>query len=81
MTRQGVIEHWGNDLGLRIPKDIADRAGFLAGTPVDIDISEAGRIVLSRSRRRFTLDELLAGMNPDREHPLDIYWNTEDSPR
>lgn len=80
MTRQGVIERWGSDLGLRIPTDIADRAGLLAGTTVDIDISDAGRIGLSRSCRRFALDELLAGMTPDREHSLDIYWNTDESP-
>jgi antitoxin component of MazEF toxin-antitoxin module len=37
---------------------------------------EDGRLVVSRSKRPFTLDELLAGMIPEREHPLE-----DDAPR
>jgi antitoxin component of MazEF toxin-antitoxin module len=46
------------------------------GARVDVEASEDGRIIITRSRRRFTLDELLAGMTPDKEHP-----STDDAPR
>ena len=64
------IAKWGKSLGLRVPRDIAARTGLTEGARVDIEASEDGRII-SRSRRRFTLDELLAGMTPEREHLLD----------
>jgi len=70
MPTQVQLAKWGNSLGLRVPKDIAARAGLTAGTRVEIEASKDGRIIVSRSRRRFTLEELLAGMTPEREHTL-----------
>lgn len=71
MTVQIQIAKWGNSLALRVPRDVAARAGLTEGARVDIEASGDGRIVITRSRRRFTLDELLAEMTPDREHALD----------
>jgi antitoxin MazE len=75
MPVQVQIAKWGNSLGLRVPRDIAARIGLTEGARVDIEASDDGRIIVTRSRRRFTLDELLVGMTPDREHVLD-----DDSP-
>ena len=61
---QVQITRWGNSLGLRIPKDIANRAGISEGSRVEIEM-EAGHIVVSLARPRYTLDELLQGMSPD----------------
>lgn len=71
MAIQVQISRWGNSLGVRVPRDVAARAGLGEGARVDIEASDDGRIIISRSRRRFTLDELLAGMEPGREHPHD----------
>ncbi|HYC66134.1 MAG TPA: AbrB/MazE/SpoVT family DNA-binding domain-containing protein [Reyranellaceae bacterium] len=71
MPVQVQIAKWGNSLGLRVPRDIAARLGLTEGARVDIEASEDGRIIVTRSRRRFTLDELLSGMAPEREHPLE----------
>jgi antitoxin MazE len=71
MATQVQIAKWGNSLGLRVPRDIAARVGLTVGSRVDIEAAEDGRIVITRSRRRFSLDELLAGMTPEREHRLD----------
>lgn len=76
MPIQVQIAKWGNSLALRVPRDIAARAGLSEGARVDLETDEDGRIVITRSRRRFTLDELLAGMTPDREHVLE-----DDGPR
>jgi antitoxin MazE len=76
MAKQVQIAKWGNSLGVRVPRDVAARAGLTAGARVDIEATRDGRIVITRARRRFTLDELLAGMTPEREHALD-----DDEPR
>jgi antitoxin MazE len=71
MPIQLKVTKWGNSLGLRVPRDVAARAGLTEGARVDIEGFEDGRIVITPSRRRFTLDELLAGMNPENQHPLE----------
>jgi antitoxin MazE len=71
MPVQSRISKWGNSLGVRVPREVAVRAGLSEGTRIDIEGYTDGRIVITPSRRRFTLDELLAGMTPEREHPLD----------
>jgi antitoxin MazE len=54
-----------------VPRDVAARAGLIEGARVDIEGFEDGRIVITPSRRRFTIEELVAGMTPDNEHPLE----------
>jgi antitoxin MazE len=76
MPIQVQIAKWGNSLGLRVPRDVAARVGLTEGTRVDIEASDDGRIIVTRSRRRFTLDKLLKGMTPEREHSLE-----DDGPR
>jgi antitoxin MazE len=71
MPVQVQIAKWGNSLGLRVPRDVAARVGLTEGARVDIETDDEGRIIITRSRRRFTLDELLAGMTPEREHTLE----------
>jgi antitoxin MazE len=76
MPIQVQIAKWGNSLGVRVPRDVAARAGLTEGARVDIEAADDGRIIISRSRRRFTLEELLEGMTPEREHQLE-----DDGPR
>ncbi|CAN5813400.1 AbrB/MazE/SpoVT family DNA-binding domain-containing protein [soil metagenome] len=68
MPIQVQIAKWGNSLGLRVPRDVAARVGLTEGSRVDVEASEDGRIIITRSRRRFTLEQLLAGMDPGKEH-------------
>ncbi len=65
------VAKWGNSLGVRVPRDIAARVGPAEGARVDIEATDGGRIIIARSRRRFTLDELLPKMTPARQHVLD----------
>jgi len=58
------VARWGNSLGVRIPKHIAERAGLREGARVDID-AEADRIVITRARPRYRRAELLQGMTPE----------------
>ena len=76
MPVQSRVRKWGNSLGVRVPRELAVRAGLSEGARIDIEGYADGRIVITPSRRRFTLDELLAGMTPEQEHPLE-----DDGPR
>jgi antitoxin MazE len=76
MPVQSRIRKWGNSLGVRVPRELAVRAGLSEGARIDIEGYADGRIVITPSRRRFTLDELLAGMTPEQEQPLE-----DDGPR
>jgi len=61
---QVQIARWGNSLGVRIPKHMAERAGLREGARVEIE-AEADRIVITRARPRYRLAELLQGMTPE----------------
>jgi antitoxin MazE len=66
----------GHNYALLMSPAVAEHAGLAEGSRVEIEPSDDGRIVVTRSKRHFTLDELLAGMTPEREHPLE-----DDAPR
>ena len=61
---QVQINRWGNSLGVRIPKDVARRAGLAEGARVEIE-AEEGRIVIAPSAPRYRLEDLLEGMTPE----------------
>ena len=59
------IARWGNNLGLRIPKDIASRAGLSEGAWVEVEVeAEGNRIIITPAHRRYVLADLLKGMTP-----------------
>jgi len=61
---QVQISRWGNSLGVRIPKDVARRAGLSEGARVEIE-AEDNRIVIVPSTPRYRLEDLLEGMTPE----------------
>lgn len=64
---QARIAKWGNSLGVRVPKEIANRVGLKEGERVEI-VAEGDRIVISPSRRVYSLEELLVGTTPEAMH-------------
>ncbi|MGH7094357.1 MAG: AbrB/MazE/SpoVT family DNA-binding domain-containing protein [Stellaceae bacterium] len=68
------VTKWGNSLGLRVPKEVAARAGLVEGARVDIEAFADGRIVVTPSRRRFTIEELVAGMTPEHSDLMEDDW-------
>jgi antitoxin MazE len=75
MATKVQIAKWGNSLGLRVPRDLAARIGLTEGSRVDVE-ARGDRLVVTKSNRRFTLEELLAGMTPERQHRAE-----DDAPR
>ena len=61
---QVQVSRWGNSLGLRIPKDIAARAGLREGARVEIE-TEGDRIIIAPAQPRYVLAELLKGVTPE----------------
>lgn len=56
---------WGNALGLRITKPMAESAGLKADTPVVVS-TQPGRIVIETYQPRPSLDAMLAAFDPKR---------------
>jgi antitoxin MazE len=77
MGVQVLIAKWGNSLGLRVPRAVAESAGIGEGTRVDIEAQLDGSIVVRKAKPRYTLEELIARMTPDNQHPALI----DDAPR
>ena len=59
---QVQVSRWGNSLGIRIPKEIAGRAGLAEGSRIEIAMQN-DQIVLSPARPRYRLEDLLRGMS------------------
>jgi antitoxin MazE len=55
---QTKIQRWGNSLGLRIPRSLAEEAGVEAGSEVDLSM-RGGALIVRPARRTYRLSELL----------------------
>jgi antitoxin MazE len=60
------IQKWGNSLGIRIPKAIAQKAGLVEGTPVEIILDNDNFITIRPMR--YSLETLLSGVTPENLH-------------
>ncbi len=62
------IRRWGNSLGLRIPKQLADEIHLAEGASVDLK-AHNGRLIVTPLRREVhTLEELLAAVKRSNLH-------------
>ena len=62
------IQKWGNSLGLRIPKGLAEDVGVGAGAAVDLSV-ENGRLVVAPAKKPlYDLKGLLGRITPDNRH-------------
>ena len=72
---QVSVARWGNSLGVRVPKEVATRVGLKEGSYVEVT-AEEGRIVLTPTPPRPSLDDLLVGMTPEAMHEA-FDWGEE----
>ena len=54
-----TIRKWGNSLGLRIPRALAEEAGLVAGSEVDLSIRRGDLVVKPARRTKYRLIDLL----------------------
>ncbi|MDQ0286627.1 antitoxin MazE [Desulfofundulus luciae] len=62
---QSRVTKWGNSLGIRIPRTLAEKIGLREGTPVDFEIKDNAIII---RRKRCSLDMLLSQVTPQNVH-------------
>ena len=62
-----TVSKWGNSLGVRIPRALAEDAKIREGSTVDIRL-EDGRLVAEPVPEEPTLESLLAGITPANLH-------------
>jgi antitoxin MazE len=63
---KATIQKWGNSLGIRIPKVIADALNLQNGSEVEL-LEDSDKIIIQPQRRPM-LDDLLAAINEDNLH-------------
>ena len=61
------VQKWGNSLGLRIPKVIADEIGLKENTPVELSLKKK-KIVISPVKSEITLKQLLSQITEENLH-------------
>lgn len=72
MVMEVCIKRWGNSIGLRIPKGVADAIGLKADDVVSIDASHNG-FTVKKARRKYLLAELLSQVTLENRHDA-IDW-------
>ena len=63
-----TIQKWGNSLGLRIPKGIAEDAGVVEGATVDLKVENGRLVVAPIKKSRYRLSDLLDQVAPENLH-------------
>ncbi|MGL5939726.1 MAG: AbrB/MazE/SpoVT family DNA-binding domain-containing protein [Waterburya sp.] len=66
------IARWGNSLGIRIPKQIVEQAQLQEGDEIEIS-REENRLILTPQKKKYTLEQLLDGMNEEHLHS-EVDW-------
>ena len=66
LTVRATVSKWGNSLGLRIPRGIAEDAGLTEGSSIDLRV-ENGRLIVEPIAVE-SLESLLAKVSPKNLH-------------
>lgn len=64
-----VVAKWGNSLAIRIPRAVAEQAQVTEGTGITFSVEGNSIVITPQKRKKYTLDELLSGMTPEKFHP------------
>jgi len=65
---QTKVQKWGNSLGVRIPRCLAEEVGLGAGTEVSLTSKDGELILRSSVPSRLRLEDLLTGVTPENIH-------------
>jgi antitoxin MazE len=65
---QTRVQKWGNSLGVRIPRGLAEQIGLGAGTEVSLSAKDGQLVVKPALPTRLSLDELMAGVTDNNLH-------------
>jgi antitoxin MazE len=65
---QTKVQKWGNSLGVRIPRGLAEEVGLGAGTEVSLTVKDGELVLRPFVPSRLRLADLLSGVTPDNIH-------------
>ena len=65
---QTRVQKWGNSLGVRIPRGLAEEVGIGAGTEVSLSAKDGELVVKPSVPARLSLDDLLAEVSEENLH-------------
>jgi antitoxin MazE len=65
---QTRVQKWGNSLGVRILRGLAEQIGLGAGTEVSLSAKDWELVVKPAIPTRLSLDDLLAGVTVENVH-------------
>jgi antitoxin MazE len=68
MAMQTRVKKWGNSLGVRIPRGVAEEVGLGAGTEVSLTAKDGELVVKLSLPTHLSLDDLLAGISESNIH-------------
>jgi antitoxin MazE len=63
-----TVAKWGNSLAVRIPQNLAKEIDLAEGVEVNLGVVDGMLVVKPRSRKRYSLDELIEGITPENLH-------------
>jgi antitoxin MazE len=63
-----TVKKWGNNLGVRIPADIAAAVRLTVDQRVQVSARGDAIVIEPARRQRYRLDELLSGITPRNKH-------------
>ena len=64
---QILISKWGNSLGLRLPRSLAQQIGVAEGQKVNVT-AQGARLIVEAVTPIYRLEDLLANMTPGAMH-------------
>jgi antitoxin MazE len=65
---QTKVQKWGNSLGVRIPRGLAEEVGLGAGTEVSLTAKDGELVLRPSLPTRHRLQDLLSGITPANIH-------------
>ncbi len=63
-----TVAKWGNSLAVRIPQNLAKEIQLAEGAEIDISVVDGTLVIKPRSRKRYSLEELIQGITPENLH-------------
>ena len=63
-----TVAKWGNSLAVRIPQNLAKEIHLAEGTEIDLGVVDGTLVLKPRSRKLYSLDELINGITPENLH-------------
>lgn len=75
-TKKVTFLKWGNSLALRVPSILAKEIGASEGKRAEMKVEDGSlviKLVKSRSRRRYRLEELIVGITEQNYH-REVEW-------